>query len=589
MARLDPHSYADDAQPIADSLRWRARVDFAAQQLAAEVTLRLREPAPDGPLDLDTRDLTIQTITDQDGQDLSYELAVPEPILGARLRVDLPGGTREVRIAYRTAPRAMALQWLEPAQTSGGRQPFLYTQCQPIHARSVVPVQDTPRTRLRYEAELDVPAGLRPLMAADASGEETRDGRTVASFRMPQPISPYLFAFAVGELESREVGPRTRIWAEPTVIEAAAYEFAETESLLATGERLFGPYDWDRYDILVLPGAFPYGGMENPRLTFLTPSLLVGDRSLVSVVAHELAHSWTGNLVSNANAEHFWLNEGGATYAERRIVEAEWGADAAALDWALGRRELEAAMQRLRDAGLWAVTRLRTELDGIDPDEAYTLVPYEKGALLLLLLEQAVGRTAWDAFLRTYLAAFRFGVLTSEQFVEFLRQQLPDAVALVDLDQWLYQPGRPAQAPAPRSTRLAAIEALAGARPTEAQAHAWGATEWQLYLESLPVPLPVEQLAELDHRFALTASQNYDVLEKWLSLGIRSGYGPALARVESVVASIGRMKYLRPLYTALAERDLALARRLFEQHAPRYHPIARQVVASVLDPTTHRT
>jgi hypothetical protein len=243
----------------------------------------------------------------------------------------------------------------------------------------------------------------------------------------------------------------------------------------------------------------------------------------------------------------------------------------------------------LKDAGLWAVTRLRTELDGIDPDEAYTLVPYEKGALLLLALEQAVGRTAWDAFVRTYLAAFRFDVLTSEQFVDFLGQHLPAAVRLVDVDRWLYQPGVPEQAPTLRSTRLDAIEALAGARPTDAQAHAWGATEWQLYLDSLAAPLPVEQLAELDQRFALTGSRNYDVLEKWLSLGIRSGYEPALARVEQVVASIGRMKYLRPLYTALAERDPALAQRLFEQNARRYHPIARQVVASVLKPTTHRT
>jgi leukotriene-A4 hydrolase len=579
MPRHDPHSYADDSQPVADMLVWRARLDFSSHTLAGDALLRFQQPTPAGPLDLDTRDLAVASVVDQDARALTFELADAEPILGARLRIQLRAGTTEVRIVYDTSPEATALQWLAPTQTSGGRQPFVYTQCQPIHTRSIVPLQDTPRTRLRFEAELDVPRELKALMAAEALGEEVCGDRSLARFRLPQPISPYLFAFAVGDVVSRELGPRSRVWAEPDLVDQSAWEFADTERLLAIGEDLFGPYDWERYDILVLPPAFPYGGMENPRLTFLTPSTIAGDRSLVAVVAHELAHSWTGNLVSNANAEHFWLNEGGATYAERRIVEAFWGADVAALDWALGRRELDAAIQLLIDDGRPLITLLRTQLAGIDPDDAYTVVPYEKGALLLRALEEAAGRTAFDRFIRDYIAAYRFGVLTSEEFLAFLGERLPTAV---DVNTWVYAPGVPNDAPRPPAARLEAIVALNGRLPADAQASAWGATEWQLYLESVPYPADSQMLAELDGRFGLTASRNYDILEKWLVLSIRSGYEPAFARVEQVLQTMGRMKYLRALYRALAERDTGHARELFAQNQAHYHPIARQVVAGLL-------
>jgi leukotriene-A4 hydrolase len=579
MSRHDPHSFADDAQPVGDFLSWRARVDFQRHTLTCESSLRFRQPSSPGPLDLDSRDLDIQSIVDQNEHSLTFEVGAPEAILGSRVRVELPGGTSQIRIAYETKPGATALQWLEPAQTDGGRQPFLYTQCQPIHARSIVPLQDTPRTRLRFEAELDVPYGLTPLMAAESLGQERQGDRLLARFRLPQPVAPYLFAFAVGELESRDLSPRCRVWAEPGLVERAAWEFADTERMLATGEALFGDYDWERYDILVLPPAFPYGGMENPRLTFLTPSILAGDRSLVAVVAHELAHSWTGNLISNANAEHFWLNEGGATYAERRIVEAMWGVDAAELNWALGRRELEDALRQLTDDGHPEWTRLRTELAGIDPDDAYTFVPYEKGALLLRSLEQAAGRTAFDGFLREYIHTFRFGALTTEEFVAFLREHLPTDV---DLRSWLYEPALPDDVPMAESARLDAIVGLGVEAPSDGLANGWSATEWQIYIDGLAPAQPQEFLKDLDRRFGLTNSTNFDVLEKWLTLAIRSGFEPAFGRADEVLGSMGRMKYLRPLYRALNERDPNYANALFQRNAAQYHPIARQVIEGLL-------
>jgi len=580
--RLDPHSFADAGQPVADRLVWQARVDFAGRTLHAEAVLRLQQAAEAGPLDLDTRDLHIDAVTNEaDGAALPFELGDPEPILGQRLRINVPAGCQAVRVRYRTAPHATALQWLEPAQTGGGAAPFLYTQCQPIHARSVVPLQDTPRTRLRFEATLAAPPGLEVLMAAEALG----NGR----FQLEQPIAPYLFAFAVGRLGARELGPRSRVWAESPLLDQAAWEFADTEQVLAAGEALFGPYDWQRYDLLVLPPSFPYGGMENPRLTFLTPSVLAGDRSLVAVIAHELAHSWTGNLISNANAEHFWLNEGGATYAERRIVEAIWGTETAALEWALGRRKLDRAVERLAEEGRPRLSRLRTELAGIDPDDAYTIVPYEKGALLLRALEEAVGRPVFDAFIAAYIDRFRFGVLTTEEFVDFLGQHLDRAaIGRVGLERWLYEPGVPADAPQARSARLEAIAALGGRPPADDQAAAWSATEWQLYIESIETPAPSALLEGLDERFKLTQRENYDILEQWLVVGIDSGYAPAVARVQDVLGRIGRMKYLRPWYRALAQRaeTRGVADSLFERYAATYHPIARQVVADVLARST---
>jgi aminopeptidase N len=580
--RRDPHSYADDAQATVEHLSWTADVDFATRTIACTAELRLGggggggggRAAAAGALDLDTRELAIESV-DDGAAPLPWTLAAAEPILGSRLRVTLGAGTRVVRIRYRTSPAASALQWLTPAQTAGGVHPFLFSQCQAIHARSLVPLQDTPRVRITYDAALTVPAGLRALMAAaDAGG-----GR----WRMPQPIPPYLFAFAVGELEGRDVGPRSRVWAEPSIVEAAAWEFAGVDQMLTTAERLFGAYDWERFDILTMPPSFPYGGMENPRLTFLTPTLLAGDRSLVSVVAHELAHSWTGNLVSNASAEHFWLNEGFTVFAERRIVEALYGGETCALQAALGRRSLDEALERFRSRP--ELTRLRTRLSGIDPDEVFSEVPYEKGYLFLRALEETVGRAAFDGFLRAYVREFRFGAIDSDDFARLCERELPGALAAVDGAAWLDGAGLPAGAPAPRAGKLEAVEAMvaAGRLPSDAESAAWSATEWELYLQSLPRPFA--GCAELDARFALSAKGNYEVRVAWLLLALESGHDAVLGSVEEVLAQVGRMKYLRPLYAAMAARGgtvAARAVRLFTRLREGYHPIAQQVIDGIV-------
>jgi aminopeptidase N len=581
MARLDPHSYNDSTQPETETLDWRARVDFRTQRLHAEATLTLKE-ASAGPLDLDTRDLEIRAVVDDKGRPLPYMLSPPEPILGSRLRVELPAGLRQLTVRYRTSPGASALQWLTPSQTAGGQSPFLYSQCQAIHARSVVPLQDTPRIRIRYRAALRVPKALKAVMAASFVRREEHGVEAEEHYEMPQPVPPYLLAFAVGSLAPKELGPRSRVWAEPELLEEAADEFSGVDDMLRAAEALFGPYDWERFDLLTMPPSFPYGGMENPRLTFLTPTLIAGDKSLVNVVAHELAHSWTGNLVTNASAEHFWLNEGFTVFAERRILEALAGPEVAGLHAALGRRSLEEAMHHFRAHP--HLTSLRTHLAGVDPDEAFSQIPYEKGYLLLRAMEDAAGRPAFDEFLRRYLATYRFQALTTEDFVAFTEKSLPGVLAKVDAEAYLQKPGIPPGAPAPRSARLEALERVKGTVPSADMVKDWTPTEWQLYLEALPSDTPMETYRQLDERYTLTKSRNSEVLVSWLVAAVRAGWDPALGRTEAFLGEVGRMKYLKPLYGVLTQsrEHRALARSLFKKHGERYHPIARQGVELIL-------
>jgi leukotriene-A4 hydrolase len=580
VARVDVHSFADDAQPRQRHLVWQARVDFAARRLEARAELHFS--AGGGPVDLDTRGLDIARVTTPEGAPLAFALGPEEATLGTRLRVELPPGTSRCQVHYRTRPEASALQWLAPAQTAGGKAPFLYSQCQAIHARSVVPLQDTPRFRLSYQAALTVPAALRGLMAAQATGRSEAGGEATEGWEMPHAIPPYLFAFAVGELAARELGPRSAVWAEPALLEAAAFEFSEVDAMLGAAEGLLGRYVWGRFDVLVLPPSFPYGGMENPCLTFLTPTVLVGDRSLVNVLAHELSHSWTGNLVSNASAEDFWLNEGFTVFVERRILRALEGAESVALHAAVGRQSLVDAVAGFRERP--ALTRLRTRLAGLDPDDAYSQVPYEKGYLFLRALEEAVGSARFDGFLRQYLEAFAFQSLTTEEFLRFLAQALPEAGARVEVARWVDGEGIPEGAPAERSARLERLLGLGAALPSEEEAAGWRALDWQVYLGQLPRPAPRALVEALEKSFRLTASKNPDVLVAWLVPALSAGHRPAVERAVSFLGEVGRMKYLKPLYGALAVREETRVRAeaCFQQYRAGYHAIAAAGVEALL-------
>ena len=592
--RLDVHSYARPEVVRVTRVDLDLTVSFERQTLAGSVVLKVERAAGaagDSPLVLDTKGLVIESVeglsADRKPLPLGYEIGRDDAIKGRALTIDLQGSTA-VRIVYRTTENASALQWLDPAGTAGKKHPFLFTQSEAIHARSWIPLQDSPSVRVTYGATVRVPEGLTAVMSADRVTTPAAGG--VFRFETPQSIPSYLIALAVGELEFRPIGKRTGVWAEPSVVASAASEFTDTETMVESVEKRFGPYRWGRYDILVLPPSFPFGGMENPKLTFATPTVLAGDRSLVALVAHELAHSWSGNLVTNATWRDFWLNEGFTTYLQERVVEDLYGPARAAMERVIGwdglQKELAAFAPRDQV--------LHIDLNGRDPDEGMTHVPYEKGALFLTTLERAVGRDKFDAYLRGYFDRNAFRSITTADFVRDLKTHLldnagPEAKS-IDLHAWIDQPGLPADAPKPASDKFTNIDTVArgwidGKTPADRLSTAdWSTYEWVHFLHALPEKLPADRLAELDGAFRLTDRRNAEILDEWLVIAIRNQYTPADARLESFLTTIGRRKYLMPLYAELLKtsRGRARAKEIYSKARPFYHPIARDSVDKLL-------
>jgi len=554
---MDIHSYARPDRVRVRHLELSLDVRFDRRILEGTAAVHV-ERLDGNELILDTRDLAIHSVDNA----ASFELGTADSILGAPLRIQLVPGADWVRIHYSTSPRASGLQWLEPPQTAGKRHPFVYTQSQAIHARSWIPVQDTPGVRLTFAADIRVPGGLRAVMGA---------GRSNGRFRMDHPIPSYLISLAAGDLEFRDLGPRSGVWAEPPLLAMAAEEFADTEAMMRAVEALYGPYRWGCYDLLVLPPSFPFGGMENPCLTFTTPTVLAGDRSLVSLVAHELAHSWSGNLVTNATWSDFWLNEGFTVYVERRVLEALYGPARAEMEAVLGRRELDREMESLPEKD----TVLHLDLKDRDPDDGCTLVPYEKGALLLRTIEQSAGRAGFDAFLRAYFDHFAFQSITTADFLEYLRRELPTNVPVED---WIFKPGVPPGAAEPHSD---AFERVESAWPSADAA--WSTHEWLHFLRSQPDSPDMERL---EREFHFTESRNSEILHQWLLMAVEHGYQPAYPRMEEFLASVGRRKFLKDIYTELMKTEAGreLAGKIYKRARPGYHPIAQATLDAIVNP-----
>lgn len=587
----DVHSYSNPSQirvRHAD-LNWDVLFDRKILKGFAELLVE-RQGNTTGPLILDTRNLKIIRVqVSGDGflyVPAKFTVGASDPILGAPLTIEVPQQVKRVQIEYETSPDASGLQWMNPGQTAGRKHPFMFTQSQAIHARSWIPLQDSPEVRMTYSARVRVPQDLLAVMSAENNPDHLQRGEY--TFAMNKPVPSYLIALAVGDLEFRSLGPRTGVYADPTVVDRAATEFADTEKMIDATEELYGPYRWGRYDLLILPPSFPFGGMENPSLTFATPTILAGDKSLVALVAHELAHSWSGNLVTNATWRDFWLNEGFTVYLERRIQEAVYGVRRERMEAVLGKQDLDKDLADLPDAD----EILYINLDGRDPDDGFTDVPYEKGALFLRHLEETFGREVFDEFLRKYFDQFAFQSITTADFVRYLKTNLldknPKLAARIPLDQWIYQPGLPASAPVPVSEAFPEVEKQAqrwlggeieaGALP----AGDWSTQEWLHFLKSLPQQMPLARLSELDKAFALTKAGNSEVAHQWLLIAIRNGYEPAYERLEQYLLEIGRRKLIKPLYEELvktsAGKERAMA--IYRKARPGYHPIA----ITTLDP-----
>ncbi|HEX7705021.1 MAG TPA: M1 family metallopeptidase [Thermoanaerobaculia bacterium] len=578
----DPHSYSRPDEVRVEHINLDLNVDFPNRRLAGTATLRILNSGGAKSLVLDTHRLEIRAVRLEPGNATApYKLGQHDPVLGSPLEIEIQPDTTAVSIDYASDPNAKALQWLEPAMTAGKKQPFLLSQSQAVLARTWVPCQDTPGVRFTYDAKVRVPAELLALMSAENPQSKSADG--VYQFRMPQPVPSYLLAIAVGDLEFRALDSRNGVYAEPSVLAAAANEFADTPKMMQAAEELYGPYLWGRYDLLVLPPSFPYGGMENPRLTFLTPTVIAGDRSLVALVAHELAHSWSGNLVTNATWNDFWLNEGFTTYFEHRITEQLFGREYGEMIWQLGLTEVTEGLAALPPAD----QHLYLKLEGRDPDEAPSTV-YEKGALFLRRLEETAGRERWDQFLRAYFDAFAFKPMTTEIFKEHLAKSLPDVVQKVDINAWIHGPGLPADVPQPRSEAFAKVEAQAkafaeGTAASGLQADGWSSHEKVHFIQSLP-QLSGEQMAALDRRFGFTRSGNNEVLSVWLQKSVDSRYSAAYPAIERFLTTQGRRKFLRPLYTKLAANpaDAQFARDVYEKARPTYHPVSRDTIDTIM-------
>ena len=588
LARRDTHSYANVDEVRVTHLELDVTVLFDEKQLRAAAMLsfeRVREDA--NTLVLDTRDLNITAVESWSAlggfDPASYSLGATDPILGTSLTVVLPVEATRIRVTYETSPHASGLQWLSPEQTAGGEHPFMFTQSQAIHARSWIPLQDTPAVRMTYGARVKVPEGLRAVMSAGNDPEVVMDGNY--RLDMTQPIPSYLVALAVGDLAFRPLSDRAGVFAEPSVVDVAAAEFEDTPSMIEATERLYGPYRWERYDLLVLPPSFPFGGMENPRLTFATPTILAGDKSLVALVAHELAHSWSGNLVTNATWRDFWLNEGFTVYIERRIIEELYGPGREEMEAVLGVQAMDADLNRLdpRDQALHA------DLDGRDPDEGMTQIAYEKGALFLKHLEEAVGREAFDDFLRGYFDHFAFQSITTADFESYLSEHL--TVDAVPVSEWIYEPGLPASVRRPASDVFDRLEGQASRwiggeiAATDLDTAEWTTFEWLHFLGVLPEEVSLGRLGELDRAYELTESGNAEIAHQWLLIAIRNSYRPADSRLERYLVEIGRRKLILPLYAALAETPAGLsrARAIYDRARPGYHPISSDSIDAVLD------
>jgi len=589
---MDVHSHSKPTEARTKHLLLDVAVYMERKIITGVATYDIEREEGATEIIFDTDDLLIADVKDQHAVSLPFKLADADD-LGSALVVTLNENTKKVAIAYTTGKAPAALQWLDASQTSGGEHPFLFTQGQAILTRSWLPLQDSPGVRFTYDAKVRVPEGLMAIMSATNPTERSESG--VYRFKMEQAIPGYLMALAVGDIDFKSVGPRTGVYAEPELLEKAAYEFGDMEKMLVAAEGLYGAYRWDRYDVVVLPPSFPFGGMENPRLTFATPTILAGDRSLNSLIAHEMAHSWSGNLVTNATWDDFWLNEGFTVYFEHRISEAVYGEDFANMLGMLGYQDLEESISHIHESDHPEDTHLKLALAGRNPDDGMTDVAYEKGNAFLRAIEGKVGRDKFDEFLKTYFDKFAFQTMTTDRFLAYLDEELltPNQVEL-DVNAWVFGPGVPAGYAPPQSDRFARVEQVAeewksGKVAKDLPASEWTTFEWMHFLRYLPSEMTAMQMQELDDAFLFTNSGNSEITAKWLEIAINNHYDPAYERLQDFLTTVGRRKFLVPLYTALVQTETGkvMARAIYEDARPNYHSVSRNTIDKLLEWETH--
>jgi len=581
----DSASYARPLEARVYHVALDLNVDFEAKRIGGVATLDIDRKPDAREIILDDKGLEISSISDGSGQPLEYKVGAADPKLGSPLAVALRPDTNRLIIKYKSAPDAGALQWLTPEQTAGKKKPYLFSQGQAIENRSWIPTQDSPGIRQSWEATIHVPAGLTAVMSAPKAAEPiTQGGESVFSYKMDHSVAPYMIAIGVGDLAFKSLGPRTGVWTEPVMLDRAAAELADTEKMVAAAEKLYGPYRWGRYDLLVLPPSFPFGGMENPTLTFLTPTFIAGDKSLVSLVAHELAHSWSGNLVTNANWTDSWLNEGVTSYFENRIMEAIYGPKRAQQEAALSFDDMEKALAEEKNG---PNTQLHLGPKEGVPDGGAGGIIYDKGAAFLRTMEKIVGREKWDAYLRSYFDRHAFQPMTSARFVADIRENLVKGdkglEKKLQLDNWVFKPGLPSNVARPDPAAFAivdqAVSAFASGGPAPVAFGDWTTAEKMRFLNKLPRKMPTARLDELQNKLHLNDAGNLEVLYSWLDLAVSNRYDPAVPSLERFLTTQGRRKFVRPLIENLAKDQQwgrPIAVRVYKVARASYHPITQR-------------
>lgn len=606
----DPHSYARPDSAVVKHLDLELNVDFDKQQITGKAKWKIDNIGKGNEIILDAASLYIQKVTiDEDEKDTEYFLDVAKPFMGQALHIKILPTTTQLAVYYSTSKEATALQWLSPPQTAGKKSPFLFTQSEAILARSWIPCQDGPAVRFTYTATVVVPKELMAVMSAENAQSRRADG--IYFFSQTHPIPAYLMALAAGDIAFKAIDKRTGVYAENTMVEKAAWEFADMGKMVDAAEKLYGSYRWGRFDALVLPPGFPFGGMENPNLTFITPTLLAGDRSLVNVVAHELAHSWSGNLVTNATWNDVWLNEGFTTYFERRIVEALYGKGEAQMQEVLGRQDLLNLIKEKGDTS--RDTKLKLDLAGRDPDEGITDIAYEKGYAFLKVVEEATGREKFDVFLENYFDKYAFTSRTTEQFLTSLKTGLLNGDTMlaqqIKINEWIYQPGLPSNIIPVVSKDFEAIDQLLASWKqtgnTSSFASQVTSTNQKLYFIShLPPDLNAgwtaypalsnvkdsgsgtrhTPMVTIDNIFRFTQSGNAEIQSAWFKLAVRNQYKPAYAHIEKFLQNIGRRKLVLPIYKEMVKTPAGKtwAREVFASAKNGYHPLAVQSISDLL-------
>lgn len=584
----DWHTYSNYQQVVSTHVHLDLTVDFKKRQLVGSITHDLKKISESTDrLILDTRDLEIHKAEFYDGTNwrkTTFKLDERDSVRGSKLTIRLPKNATKVRVNYNSLPQASGLQWLKPIQTAGKKHPFMFSQSQAIHARSWMPIQDTPAMRVSYTAKVKTDESLRPIMSAENNPEWQSNG--IYKFSMPQPIPPYLIAIAAGNIHYKKMSKQTAIYAEPQYLESAAKEFEDTQEMIDKAEKLYGKYRWSDYDLLILPPSFPFGGMENPRLSFITPTVIAGDKSLVNLIAHELAHSWSGNLVTNATWRDLWLNEGFTSYVENRIMEEVFGEKRAVMEQALAAQGLDEELVELPKGD----TILHVRIEGRDPDDAFSGVPYTKGQLFLMYLEQKFGRDRFDPFLRKYFDDHAFQSIDTRNFISYLDKNLlskyPNVVSMQKIKAWIKEPMLPADAPKPTSDAFKMVDKAKSAwlksdiKLSDINTGQWTVHEWLYFINNLPKNISMQQLKSLDAAYNLTQSSNNEIAHAWLLLNIKRDNSAIKKRLESYMIEIGRRKLIVPLYKALLDkkRNHRFVKSVYLKARPGYHPLAQGTV-----------